>query len=81
MSLVGPRPTCYQVYDYQLWQTERLEVLPGLTGLWQVNGRNEIDLDDKVRMDIQYIRQASLWTDVRILFRTIPVVLTNRGAS
>lgn len=80
MSLVGPRPTCFGVKDYALCQTERLEVLPGITGLWQVSGRSDLDLDDKLRLDVEYIEQQSLWSDIKILFCTVPVVLSRRGA-
>ena len=80
MSLVGPRPTCFGVKDYALCQTERLEVLPGITGLWQVSGRSDLDLDDKLRLDVEYIERQSLWSDIKILFRTVPAVLSRRGA-
>jgi len=55
MSLVGPRPTSFAADTYDLWHTERLEVLPGITGLWQVSWRSEIDFDDRVRLDIEYL--------------------------
>lgn len=80
MSLVGPRPTSFDVHTYDLWHTERLEALPGLTGLWQVGGRGQIDFDDRVRLDISYVRNRTLWLDISILLRTIPAVLTQRGA-
>ncbi len=80
MSLVGPRPTCFGVAEYAVSQTERLEVLPGITGLWQVSGRSDLDLADKLRLDSQYIEQQSVLLDLKILCRTIPAVLTSRGA-
>ncbi len=81
MSLVGPRPTSFSSETYSLWHTARLECKPGLTGLWQVCGRNELDFDDRVRLDIAYMRNQSLWLDVQILFRTVGAVFTGRGAS
>lgn len=80
MSLVGPRPTSFSAQTYDLWHTERLEVIPGLTGLWQIAGRGEIDFDDRVRLDIAYVRNRSLPLDLSILLRTIPAVLSQRGA-
>jgi lipopolysaccharide/colanic/teichoic acid biosynthesis glycosyltransferase len=80
MSLVGPRPTSFTAQTYDLWHTERLEVMPGLTGLWQIAGRGEINFDDRVRLDIAYVRNRSLPLDLSILLRTIPAVLSQRGA-
>jgi len=80
MSLVGPRPTSFTPDTYALWQTERLEVAPGLTGLWQVEGRAEIDFDDRVRLDIAYVRRRSLALDIGILARTVPAVFSQKGA-
>ncbi len=80
MSLVGPRPTSFEADTYNLWHTERLEVMPGLTGLWQITGRGKIDFDDRVRLDIAYVRHRSLPLDISILLRTIPAVLSRRGA-
>lgn len=80
MSLVGPRPTSFAVSTYALWQTERLEVLPGITGLWQVSGRSDVDFDKRLRMDIEYIAQRSVWLDLQILCRTPMVVFSQRGA-
>jgi len=79
MTLVGPRPTSFSADTYRLWQTARLEVTPGLTGLWQVTGR-DLDFDDRLRLDIAYIRNRCLWLDIQILVRTVTVVLTTRGA-
>lgn len=80
MSLVGPRPTSFESNTYDLWHTERLEAMPGLTGLWQIAGRGEIDFDDRVRLDIAYVRNRSVALDLSILVRTIPAVLLQRGA-
>jgi exopolysaccharide biosynthesis polyprenyl glycosylphosphotransferase len=81
MSLVGPRPPLpSEVERYEDWQLGRLRALPGITGLWQVSGRSEVAFDDMVRLDLQYIRNRSLALDVEILLRTIPAVLSTRGA-
>ena len=80
MSLVGPRPTDFMPDDYRLWHTERLDVKPGLTGLWQLYGRGVAELDDSSRLDIAYVQRRCLWLDIQILCRTIPAVLTQRGA-
>ncbi len=80
MSLVGPRPTSFSPETYKLWHTERLDVLPGLTGLWQIVGRARLEFDDRLRLDIAYIDRASLWLDVNILFQTVLAVLQRRGA-
>ena len=80
MSLVGPRPTSFDVSTYKLWHTERLEVLPGLTGLWQVSGRSDLDFDERLRLDIAYIERQSLWLDIQILIRTVTVGFTQDGA-
>jgi len=80
MSLVGPRPTSFAADTYSLWQTERLEVLPGVTGLWQVSGRSDIDFDDRLKLDIEYIKTRSFRRDFSILVRTFIVVLARRGA-
>ena len=80
MSLVGPRPTSFDVSTYSLWHTERLEVLPGITGLWQISGRKELDFDDRLRLDIEYIRRQSFWFDLWILIQTVIAVVQRRGA-
>jgi lipopolysaccharide/colanic/teichoic acid biosynthesis glycosyltransferase len=80
MSLVGPRPTSWSPESYKLWHTERLDVLPGVTGLWQVFGRGSQDFDDWLRWDIQYIEKRSLWFDFVILIKTFTVLLKQRGA-
>jgi lipopolysaccharide/colanic/teichoic acid biosynthesis glycosyltransferase len=81
MSLVGPRPTSFSAETYSLWHTARLEVKPGLTGLWQVSGRHELDFDDRLRLDIAYIRSRSLTLDVAVLLRTVGAVIGGRGAN
>ncbi len=81
MSLVGPRPPLPQEYAlYEPWQRDRLAVKPGLTCLWQVSGRSDVDFARWVEMDLDYIEGWSLWLDVKILLRTIPAVLGGRGA-
>ncbi|HEX8683211.1 MAG TPA: sugar transferase [Ardenticatenaceae bacterium] len=80
MSLVGPRPTSFAASTYELWQTERLDVLPGITGLWQLLGRASTEFDQRLRLDIAYMERRCLWLDIQILFRTIPAVLEKRGA-
>jgi lipopolysaccharide/colanic/teichoic acid biosynthesis glycosyltransferase len=81
MSLVGPRPLPV-TEDYQMgqWHVMRREVLPGMTCLWQIADRDKIEFDDWIRLDIQYIRNQSLWLDIKIMLMTVPAVLTNRGA-
>jgi len=81
MSLVGPRPTSFAASTYSLPQTERLEVRPGVTGLWQVQGRSDIDFDDRVLLDVQYIERRGYWYDLEIMLRTIPSILSGRGAA
>lgn len=80
MSLVGPRPTSFGAETYQLWHTERLDVIPGMTGLWQIEGRGRLEFDQRLRLDIAYIERASLWLDTVILFRTITAIFKQRGA-
>jgi exopolysaccharide biosynthesis polyprenyl glycosylphosphotransferase len=82
MSLVGPRPPIPSEVDrYHLAQRRRLSVRPGITCLWQVSGRSLIQFDEWVELDLEYIDRWSLWLDLQILLRTIPAVLTARGAS
>jgi lipopolysaccharide/colanic/teichoic acid biosynthesis glycosyltransferase len=81
MSLVGPRPHVpEEVAKYDPWQLQRLEIVPGMTCLWQVNGRSDLTFDEQVRFDLYYAERWSLWLDVKILLWTIPAVLTRRGA-
>lgn len=80
MSVVGPRPTSFSSQRYQSWQIERLEVKPGLTGLWQVSGRSDVEFDERVLLDIEYIEKQSFWLDLQILFRTFESVVHGHGA-
>lgn len=80
MSLVGPRPTSFPASSYDLWHTRRLEVRPGMTGLWQVEGRNVATFDERLRLDARYIRDMSLRLDLALLLRTIGCVLRRSGA-
>jgi lipopolysaccharide/colanic/teichoic acid biosynthesis glycosyltransferase len=80
MALVGPRPTSFCPETYKLWQTERLDVLPGLTGLWQVIGRGEMEFDERVWLDIAYIEHQCIRLDFLILFHTVIAVIKRRGA-
>jgi len=80
MSLVGPRPPiAYEIENYQPWHFERLKVVPGLTGLWQVMGRSQVSFDEMVHLDLHYINNWSLLLDLKILLRTVPVVLRGTG--
>ncbi|HYV22433.1 MAG TPA: sugar transferase [Candidatus Bathyarchaeia archaeon] len=82
MSLVGPRPDVpYAVREYNTDTAQRLQVRPGITGLWQVSGRSRLSLKDMYRLDVDYARRASLWLDLEILLRTVPVVLGHEGAA
>lgn len=81
MSLVGPRPAIsYEVTEYKDWHRRRLEAKPGLTGLWQVHGRSTLPFDEMVKLDLDYIEKRSLWLDLVIIAKTIPAVLSMRGA-
>jgi exopolysaccharide biosynthesis polyprenyl glycosylphosphotransferase len=81
MSFVGPRPPLpEEVEQYQGWQRRRLSMKPGLTGLWQVSGRNQIDFDQWMKLDLEYIDNWSLRLDFKILLKTIPAIIFGRGA-
>lgn len=80
MSLVGPRPTSFGPETYKLWHTHRLDVKPGLTGLWQIVGRAQLEFDERLRLDIAYIDRASIWLDIHILLRTVFAVFQQHGA-
>ena len=81
MSLVGPRPSLpSEVAKYTLEERKRLDVIPGITCFWQVNGRSEISFNQQVMLDMQYIQSANFVTDILILLKTIPAVLTGKGA-
>jgi exopolysaccharide production protein ExoY len=76
MSVVGPRPcTPYEYELYEPWHKERCAALPGLTGLWQVSGKNRTTFDEMIRLDIQYARNPSLWQDIKIMAWTLPALL------
>jgi lipopolysaccharide/colanic/teichoic acid biosynthesis glycosyltransferase len=79
MSLVGPRPTSFHPSTYDLWHSQRLEVTPGITGLWQVGGRNELTFDERNRLDAEYVRTLSLRRDVKIMLLTIGSVVKRSG--
>ena len=80
MSLVGPRPPLPHEYkDYRDWHKKRLDGIPGITGLWQVSGKNRIPFEDMVKLDIHYLKNWSLWLDMKIILRTIPVMLKGEG--
>jgi exopolysaccharide biosynthesis polyprenyl glycosylphosphotransferase len=82
MSLVGPRMiTPAELAQFGRWQHSRNFVKPGMTGLWQVSGRSNLSYDERAKLDIYYIRNHSIWLDLRILVMTIPAVLSGRGAS
>jgi len=82
MSIVGPRPPLpVEVELYKMWQRRRLSLKPGLTCIWQVSGRNQVQFEKWMQMDLQYIDQWSLWLDFKILFKTVFVVLFGYGAS
>ena len=79
MSLVGPRPTSFSPKTYSLWHTERLDVPPGITGLWQIVARGSADFDTRMRLDIAYIERRCVWLDLQILFRTFSSIMTQKG--
>jgi lipopolysaccharide/colanic/teichoic acid biosynthesis glycosyltransferase len=81
MSLVGPRPLPLRDFEQlEAWHKKRYLVLPGMTGLWQVSGRSELDFDDLVRLDFLYLERWSVFLDLTILLKTVPAVLRRRGA-
>jgi len=80
LSLVGPRPALpSEVEQYEPWHSGRLRVKPGLTCLWQVNGRNDLGFDEWMRLDLDYIRDWTLWLDLKILLKTVPTLLRGTG--
>jgi lipopolysaccharide/colanic/teichoic acid biosynthesis glycosyltransferase len=81
MSLVGPRPPVpREVAKYSLAHRRRLAIKPGLTCFWQISGRAEIDFSGQVQLDVNYIERRNLWTDLNIMLRTVPAVLSGKGA-
>ena len=82
MSLVGPRPPIpAEVEQYERWQMRRLSMRPGITCIWQVSGRNNIDFETWMKLDLQYIDNWTLFLDIKLLLKTVPVVLLRQGAS
>ncbi|MGC8874817.1 MAG: sugar transferase [Chloroflexia bacterium] len=81
MSLVGPRMiTAEELAQYGRWQQNLLTVKPGLTGLWQISGRSDVPYEERVRLDMHYIRNYTIWLDIQIIFQTVPAVLRGKGA-
>lgn len=82
MSLVGPRPIV-EDEDRQLagWRRHRIDLTPGITGLWQVLGRTSIPFEEMIKLDYLYVTNWSLWTDISLMLRTMPAVLTRRGVN
>lgn len=81
MSLVGPRPSLpNEVCKFEPWMMERLEVKPGLTCFWQISGRNDIDFMDWMELDIKYVREKSLWLDLKLIFKTVFVLFGDKHA-
>jgi lipopolysaccharide/colanic/teichoic acid biosynthesis glycosyltransferase len=80
MSIVGPRPTSFAASTYELWHSERLEVTPGITGLWQIKGRGTMTFDERLRLDIEYIERRSVLMDLRIIAQTALAVFRGSGA-
>jgi lipopolysaccharide/colanic/teichoic acid biosynthesis glycosyltransferase len=81
MSLVGPRPTSFDVSTYQLWHTGRLEFRPGITGPWQVLGRDSMDFDERCRLEISFFRHPSIGAELRLLMATVPLVVRRTGTA
>jgi lipopolysaccharide/colanic/teichoic acid biosynthesis glycosyltransferase len=81
MSLVGPRPTSFDVSTYDLWHTGRLDFRPGLTGPWQVWGRDSMNFEERCRLEISFFRRPSILAELRVLIATVPVVFRRTGAA
>lgn len=80
MAIVGPRPPLVTDLDhYEVWHKARLEGKPGITGLWQVNGRSEVDFEQQLLLDVYYLANRSFWTDLHLMWKTVGVMLTGRG--
>lgn len=81
MSLVGPRPSLpKEVAQFEDWMYRRLEVKPGLTCYWQVSGRNNIDFEDWMKLDIKYVDERNLWIDIKLIFKTVGVLFGDKNA-
>jgi lipopolysaccharide/colanic/teichoic acid biosynthesis glycosyltransferase len=79
MSIVGPRPTSFAASTYDLWHSERLEVVPGITGLWQVKGRGTMTFDERLRLDIEYIERRSTVLDLKLIAQTALAIFKGSG--
>ena len=81
MALIGPRPALpKEVSEYKLYMLHRLDVKPGITGLWQVSGRADISFLEQIKLDVKYVEERTFLMDLKILFATVPAVITGRGA-
>ena len=81
MSFVGPRPAgLYEFNAYDHWHKKRLEVTPGITGLWQVSARSQVLFDDMWILDYYYAQNITPWLDLKIILQTIPVIISGKGA-
>ena len=81
MSLVGPRPSLpKEVAQFEDWMYKRLEVKPGLTCYWQVSGRNNIDFEDWMKLDVKYVEERNLWIDIKLIFKTVGVLFGDKNA-
>lgn len=81
MSLVGPRPSLpSEVMNFEPWMLKRLEIKPGLTCYWQVSGRNSIGFEEWMKLDVKYVDEMSIWTDVKLIFKTLLVLFGDRNA-
>ncbi|WP_195952669.1 sugar transferase [Clostridium saudiense] len=82
MSLVGPRPSLpKEVAQFEKWMYKRLSVKPGLTCFWQVSGRNNIDFEDWMKLDIKYVDERNIWIDIKLIFKTVLVLFGDKNAS
>jgi undecaprenyl-phosphate galactose phosphotransferase len=80
MSLVGPRPCLpYEYKHYHNWQKRRVSVLPGCTGVWQVSGRSSVSFKDSIVLDLYYVNNMSPWLDLKLILKTLPVMILARG--
>ena len=81
MSLVGPRPSLHkEVVQFEKWMYRRLSVKPGLTCYWQVSGRNNIDFEDWMKLDIKYVDERNIWIDIKLIFKTVLVLFGDKNA-
>jgi exopolysaccharide biosynthesis polyprenyl glycosylphosphotransferase len=80
MSLVGPRPSLpYEFENYEPWQRKRVDVIPGCTGVWQVSGRSQVSFNESILLDLFYINRMSVWLDIKLILKTIPVMIFSKG--